>query len=67
MTILDGKKAAAEWCAETARRVAALAAETGRTPRLAAVLVGDDPASETYVNLKAKRCEECGIDRKSVV
>lgn len=61
MTILDGKKAAAEWCAETARRVAALAAETGRTPRLAAVLVGDDPASETYVNLKAKRCEECGI------
>lgn len=66
MIILDGKKAAAEWCAETARRVAALAAETGRTPRLAAVLVGDDPASETYVNLKAKRCEECGI-RSTIV
>lgn len=61
MTILDGKKAAADWREDTARRVRELRELTGRTPRLAAVLVGCDPASETYVNLKAKACKECGM------
>src|SRR5690606_2922607 len=36
--------------------------QTGVTPRLAAVLVGDDPASEVYVRNKRKACERCGMD-----
>lgn len=66
MTLLDGKKAAAEWRADTARRVAELHALTGRTPRLAAVLVGNDPASEIYVSLKAKACAQCGMRSRVV-
>lgn len=66
MILLDGKKAAAEWRADTARRVGELRAITGRTPRLAAVLVGNDPASEIYVNLKAKACAQCGMRSRVV-
>lgn len=66
MTILDGKQAAADWRAEIARRVEELRSSGRPTPRLAAVLVGDDPASATYVRLKAKACEECGIRSKVV-
>lgn len=66
MILLDGKKAAAEWRADTARRVEELRALTGRTPRLAAVLVGNDPASETYVSLKAKACAQCGMRSRVV-
>lgn len=66
MTILDGKQAAADWRAEIARRVEVLRSSGRPTPRLAAVLVGDDPASATYVRLKAKACEECGIRSKVV-
>lgn len=66
MILLDGKKAAAEWRADTAARVAELMAAGHRAPRLAAVLVGDDPASATYVRLKAKACEECGLRSRIV-
>ncbi|MDE6497352.1 MAG: bifunctional 5,10-methylenetetrahydrofolate dehydrogenase/5,10-methenyltetrahydrofolate cyclohydrolase [Muribaculaceae bacterium] len=66
MTILDGKLAAADWRADIARRVGELRDAGRPTPRLAAVLVGDDPASATYVRLKAKACEECGIRSKVV-
>ena len=45
---------------ETRRRVEALRA-AGRIPGLAVVLVGDDPASQVYVNAKAKKCAELGI------
>lgn len=38
----------------------------GRRPCLAAVLVGDDPASVTYVNMKRRRCEQTGIDSRLV-
>lgn len=58
--IIDGKKCAAEIRAEVARRVVALKTR-GITPGLAAVLVGDDPASRTYVRAKEKACEEVGI------
>ena len=47
--------------AETARAVAAFVRQTGRTPGLAAVLVGDDPASAIYVRNKRKACEKAGI------
>jgi methylenetetrahydrofolate dehydrogenase (NADP+)/methenyltetrahydrofolate cyclohydrolase len=58
--ILDGKAIAAEIRAEVAERVRALA-DRGITPGLAAVLVGDDPASKIYVAAKQKDCAEVGI------
>jgi methylenetetrahydrofolate dehydrogenase (NADP+) / methenyltetrahydrofolate cyclohydrolase len=58
--LLDGKKIAGEIKAELLPRVARLAAR-GIKPGLTAVLVGDDPASATYVRAKAKACEELGM------
>jgi methylenetetrahydrofolate dehydrogenase (NADP+)/methenyltetrahydrofolate cyclohydrolase len=59
--IIDGKKIAAEVREEVRQGVAELRARTGAVPGLAAVLVGDDPASATYVRSKRKACEEAGI------
>lgn len=59
--ILDGKALAARIRAEVAAKVAARIAAGGTTPGLATVLVGNDPASETYVRNKRKACEEAGI------
>ena len=53
--IIDGKAVAAAVRERVAVEVAAFAAETGRTPGLATVLVGDDPASEIYVAQQAPR------------
>jgi 5,10-methylene-tetrahydrofolate dehydrogenase/methenyl tetrahydrofolate cyclohydrolase len=59
--ILDGKALAATARAEVATKVAARKTAGGTTPGLATVLVGNDPASETYVRNKRKACEEAGI------
>ena len=59
--ILDGKNLAKQIRRELANEVAAFHKESGITPTLAAVLVGDDPASEVYVRNKRKDCEEVGI------
>ena len=59
--IIDGRKIAAEMRAEIAADAARLAAETGRAPGLAVVLVGDNPASVSYVTAKERACAECGI------
>jgi methylenetetrahydrofolate dehydrogenase (NADP+) / methenyltetrahydrofolate cyclohydrolase len=58
--ILNGNKIRDEIKAELAQRIATLKA-AGITPGLAAVLVGDDPASEIYVRNKAKTCESLGL------
>ena len=58
--ILDGVKLAAEIKAEVADEVRQLAG-AGMRPGLAAVLVGNDPASEVYVRSKVRTCEELGI------
>lgn len=58
--LIDGKKIAAEIRAEVAERTAALSA-CGVTPGLGVVLVGEDPASQVYVGMKARACEEAGI------
>lgn len=58
--IIDGKAIAAIVNEETRRRVEALRA-AGKTPGLAVVLIGDDPASQIYVNSKVKKCAELGI------
>ncbi|MGE0214781.1 MAG: bifunctional 5,10-methylenetetrahydrofolate dehydrogenase/5,10-methenyltetrahydrofolate cyclohydrolase [Mycolicibacterium sp.] len=52
---------AAQLLTDTARRVELLTAASGRAPCLATVLVGDDPASHTYVRMKANRCADVGI------
>ena len=59
--ILNGNDLAAELRAEVADGVARLAQMSGVTPGLAAVLVGDDPASAVYVRNKARACAEAGI------
>lgn len=59
--ILDGKALAEEIRAETAQKTAAFIAAGGVTPCLAAVLVGENPASQVYVRNKQKACEKAGI------
>jgi len=59
--ILDGRAAAAQIKSEVAAEVTALQSKHGVTPRLAAVLVGDDAASAVYVRNKIRACEEVGI------
>lgn len=59
--ILSGKTIAAEIQVETAQRVAEFKLQSGITPRLVAVLVGADPASEVYVRNKRKACEKLGM------
>ena len=58
--IIDGKAVAASLRAEIAHRVTELK-EKGITPGLAVILVGEDPASQTYVRNKQKACEEVGF------
>lgn len=60
-TILDGKKLAATLRGEIAEEVASFVALTGTVPKLAAILVGENPASEVYVRNKQKACAEAGI------
>ena len=56
-TVIDGKALAAKCKAEVAKEVEGLS----RRPGLAVIIVGDNPASRTYVNSKRKDCDECGI------
>jgi len=60
-TIIDGKAIAARVRGEVAGEVAAFAAQTGRPPGLATVLVGEDPASAVYVGGKQRACAEVGM------
>jgi len=59
--LIDGKKVSEDTRAEIAKGVDELKSSSGITPGLAAVLVGDDPASEIYVRNKRKACEKVGI------
>jgi methylenetetrahydrofolate dehydrogenase (NADP+)/methenyltetrahydrofolate cyclohydrolase len=61
MKLIDGKAVAQEVRERVASEVAEFEAETGRTPGLATVLVGDDPASKIYVANKHKASEEAGM------
>ena len=60
-TIIDGKKTSAEIKQEIAQEVAAILKNGGKQPHLAAILVGHDGGSETYVAAKIRACEECGF------
>lgn len=61
MTVIDGKGTADIIKKEIAGEVAAMVAAGGRPPHLAAILVGHDGGSETYVTNKVKACEACGF------
>jgi methylenetetrahydrofolate dehydrogenase (NADP+)/methenyltetrahydrofolate cyclohydrolase len=60
-TIIDGKAIAAKIRASLGEQVESFKAETGVTPHLAAVLVGDDPASAVYVRNKQRACDQTGM------
>lgn len=62
MTIIDGKATAAAIKTEIKAEVEAIVAKGGKRPHLAAVLVGHDGGSETYVRNKVLACEECGFE-----
>lgn len=61
MTLIDGKATAAKIKEEIAAEVAQIVAGGGKRPHLAAVLVGHDGGSETYVKNKVLACEACGF------
>ncbi|HKK09622.1 MAG TPA: bifunctional methylenetetrahydrofolate dehydrogenase/methenyltetrahydrofolate cyclohydrolase FolD [Bacteroidales bacterium] len=61
MKIIDGKEIANQIKEELKKEVAALIDADRKAPHLAAVLVGDDPASQTYVNSKEKACKRIGM------
>lgn len=65
--ILDGKALATQWEAQMTERVTALKEKSaGKTPILATILVGDDPASATYVKMKGNTCRRVGMDSMAV-
>jgi methylenetetrahydrofolate dehydrogenase (NADP+)/methenyltetrahydrofolate cyclohydrolase len=64
--ILDGAAVARAIRAEVAAGVVELKTRTGTTPRLAAVLVGDDPASQVYVRTKIAACSEVGMRSEEI-
>ena len=61
MKVIDGKALAASLRAEIAKGVEELKTAKGVTPGLAVILVGDNPASVSYVTAKEKACREAGI------
>lgn len=65
--ILNGKQLSDSLKAEMADKVATFPKKYGRVPKLAVILVGDDPASATYVRNKAKACEVIGIENSTIL
>lgn len=61
MNLLDGKVASAQLKEELKSKISSLTQSGHREPHLVAILVGEDPASQTYVNSKVKNCNEIGI------
>ncbi|MCF1752422.1 bifunctional 5,10-methylenetetrahydrofolate dehydrogenase/5,10-methenyltetrahydrofolate cyclohydrolase [Mariniradius sediminis] len=59
--LIDGKLTSEQIKTEIAARVAEIKAEGGKIPHLAAILVGNDGASQTYVGAKVKACEQVGF------
>jgi methylenetetrahydrofolate dehydrogenase (NADP+)/methenyltetrahydrofolate cyclohydrolase len=64
--LMDGTALAQRIFTETAQRAERIAAVLGRPPCLAAVLVGDDPSSVTYVRMKQNRCAKYGLESRLV-
>jgi methylenetetrahydrofolate dehydrogenase (NADP+)/methenyltetrahydrofolate cyclohydrolase len=60
MTLIDGKQTAKQIREELAAEAQDIQKKGGKVPHLAAILVGEDPASDTYVRMKVKDCEQIG-------
>ncbi|MEU6776971.1 bifunctional 5,10-methylenetetrahydrofolate dehydrogenase/5,10-methenyltetrahydrofolate cyclohydrolase [Streptomyces sp. NPDC046759] len=63
---MDGTALARRIVEDTAKKAAGLTERTGTAPGLATVLVGEDPASVTYVRMKQNRCRKAGIESRHV-
>jgi methylenetetrahydrofolate dehydrogenase (NADP+)/methenyltetrahydrofolate cyclohydrolase len=61
-TVIDGKQVAASVIEAVKTASAALQMDTGARPGLAVIIVGDDPASHTYVGAKSRMAKECGFN-----
>ena len=61
MQLIDGKTISEQIKQEISAEVAEIVANGGKRPHLAAILVGHDGGSETYVAHKVKACEQCGF------
>lgn len=66
MTLLDGKQIAATIREELTQQISDLVAKGQRAPKLGIVIVGHNPASETYVSNKMKACAEVGIEVEKI-
>lgn len=66
MTLLDGKQIAATIREELTQQINDLVAKGGRAPKLGIVIVGHNPASETYVSNKMKACAQVGIEVEKI-
>ncbi|MFG2636581.1 bifunctional 5,10-methylenetetrahydrofolate dehydrogenase/5,10-methenyltetrahydrofolate cyclohydrolase [Streptomyces sp. NPDC048362] len=64
--LMDGTALARRIVEDTAKKAADLTARTGTAPCLATVLVGEDPASLTYVRMKRNRCRQAGMESRHV-
>lgn len=64
-TIIDGVRVAQSILTEAREQAAVFETAVGRKPCLATVLVGDDPASDTYVRMKTNRCRTTGLESRS--
>jgi methylenetetrahydrofolate dehydrogenase (NADP+)/methenyltetrahydrofolate cyclohydrolase len=64
--LIDGTALSQELNAQTTERARDFLADTGRRPCLTAVLIGEDPASVTYVKMKQARCERVGIEPRLI-
>lgn len=64
--LIDGKAIAKAVRREAAQEAAQIKETYGRAPKLAVILVGDDPASHTYVSSKEKACAGCGIESETL-
>ncbi len=62
MQLIDGNATSAAIKQEIAEQVKEIVSKGGKKPHLAAILVGEDGASQTYVNSKVKACATCGFD-----
>lgn len=65
--ILDGKALSKQLEKELIERVEKIKAKSGKTPILATILVGEDPASATYVRMKGNACQRVGMDSQKIL
>lgn len=64
--ILDGKKLSEKIKSSLKEEISSLKSKTGKQPSLATILVGSNPSSQTYVNMKVKSCESIGMTSKKI-